>query len=64
MKFLGKKSGPNVDHDHNNDHDRPASQLSNGFKQIFNQVEGQAKDWVGGAFESKFSQQSQNPMVR
>ena len=52
-------------HAHDHDHeDQPLYQLSNSFNQIFSQVEGQAKDWVGDAFDSQFSQQSQTPMVR
>jgi|GEM_PF-1090739 len=92
MKFVGKRSGPNLlvyaniiiiagfiasddvlmdccrtadgkPHEHEQDHeDRPVFQLSNGFNQIFNQFEGQAKEWVGEAFEPQFSQESQNPM--
>jgi membrane-bound metal-dependent hydrolase YbcI (DUF457 family) len=38
--------------------------LSDGLNQVFNQFEGQAKEWVGEAFEPQFSQESQNPMVR
>lgn len=44
--------------------DRPVFQLSNGINKVFNQFEGQAKEWVGGAFEPQFSQESQNPLVR
>ncbi len=51
-------------HEHVHEGGQPGLRLSNGLNQIFDQFEGQAKEWVGEAFEPQFSQQSQNPMVR
>ena len=92
MKFLGKKSGPNVlvyaniiiiagfiasdsafmescrancaeNHQHEQGN-QPGLRLSDSLNEVFNQFEGQAKEWVGEAFEPQFSQQSQIPTVR
>lgn len=49
---------------HDHPYTQPVFQISNGINQIFDQFEGQAKEWVGEAFEPQFSQQSQNPLVR
>ncbi len=51
-------------HNGNDDNQRPTFQLGNGVNQFIDQFEGRAKEWVGGAFEAQFSQQSQTPMVR
>lgn len=60
MDFCKGAGGQHPDHQHA----KPILQISNGINQIFDQFEGQAKEWVGEAFEPQFSQQSQNPLVR
>ena len=76
MKFLGKKSGPNVlvyaniiiiagfiasdsafmescrancEENHQHQGNQPGLRLSDSLNEVFNQFEGQAKEWVGEA---------------
>lgn len=64
MDCCREANGKPLFHDHQHEQHPPVFQLSNGINQIFNQFEGQAKEWVGDAFEPQFSQQSQTPLVR